>query len=169
MVTGVGFFLAAIAPTPVVAGHSPSIASDKYAYLPMIGVLLPVAALARRASVTSQVQAEALGLLQGRMRALATIGLALGAWAGLAAATHKRAGHWADTESLNRHLLGLYPDVPALHNDLAITLLEKGRSQEAMEHLRRALALDAHDPRTRVNLGHALLRTGDAHAAAEQL
>jgi len=169
VVTGVGFFLAAIAPTLVVAGYSPSIAWDKYAYLPMIGLLLPLAALGRRLAAAGPTRTGGVQVWRPRMGALATMALALGAWVALGTAVYARAGRWADTESLYRHLLSLHPRIPALHNDLATALLEKDRPQEAMKHLRWALEIDPHDAQTRVNLGHALLKTGDAHAAAEQL
>lgn len=52
------------------------------------------------------------------------------------------------------------PENAAYWNNLGFCLLSAGRAEEAVDALRRSLALDASSPRTRNNLGFALLAAG---------
>ena len=51
-------------------------------------------------------------------------------------------------------------DAKHVHYNLAIALTETGRGEEAMDHLRKVLALDPEHPQANANLGVALARTG---------
>ena len=62
-----------------------------------------------------------------------------------------------------RKALGLSPeddDAKHVHYNLAVALTETGRADEAIEHLRKVLALDPEHPQANANLGVALARTG---------
>ena len=47
--------------------------------------------------------------------------------------------------------------------NLGAALMDSGRAEEAMPHLRAALALIPHYPEARANLGNALLAKGHVH------
>jgi Flp pilus assembly protein TadD len=56
-------------------------------------------------------------------------------------------------------------DAKHVHYNLAVALSETGRDEEAMEHLRKVLAIDPKHPQANANLGVALARKGDVDEA----
>lgn len=128
-------FFVTILPTMGVVGFTVVVASDKFAYLPSVGLLMALSAL--------------LGWLwtrpRPRVRAIVRTGLvaAVIAVASLeAVGVRKTLAHWRDTDTLNRHMLSLSPDAAWVHNCTAVNLIRHGRFDEAIKHLRTAMRLD---------------------------
>lgn len=134
-VTGWLFFFIAILPTMQILQFSNVIASDKFAYLPSIGLLAALAAFGDWICRHSK-----------RRSAIILIILALGV--AEAAATVKYLGVWRNTISLYEHMLSLTPDSPPLHYDIANAFAAQGRTDEAIGHYRKALAIKLETPQS---------------------
>ncbi len=107
------FFFIAIFPTMGVIGFTHSIASDKYAYLPMIGLLLPVACLL--AWAWDRLGHTSTATL-GRTALVAAIGLLMIAEVCL---TRRQHTIWRDTEHHFQYMLSLAPHSRTLQYGLA--------------------------------------------------
>ena len=70
---------------------------------------------------------------------------------------------WRSSESLWTHALAHTSRNALAHGNLGAALMDSGRAEEAMPHLRAALALIPHYPEARANLGNALLAKGHVH------
>ncbi len=150
---GLGFVIALL-PTLGLVRYSWVTASDKYLYLPAIGLLLPLAAL------LAWWWGREPGAIRPRVRRgliLAVIGIVA---LGEAVMTRRQIAIWATSESLGRHAVAVAPEsAPALSN-LGIALHLKGRYDEAIELYRRAIEVDPNDALTNNALGDALVQTG---------
>ncbi len=178
------FFFVALFPTSGVIGFTHSIASDKYAYLPSIGLLLPLAWLVGWAW---EVPARG-GSARPRRLGMVAIVLML---AGVAVvASRRQLAHWQGTEAHFRYMLTLAPDARVLHSGLADALRSKAlalmqasggptqRSEavitEAIQHYRQALRTGRDSPfgrndlltcSARNNLGNLLAQRGQLDEA----
>jgi tetratricopeptide (TPR) repeat protein len=181
-------FVVALLPTMQIVGFTMVIASDKYAYLPAIGLLMVLAwALCGAEKAIRRFQAGGWWLAVGVLGVL------------LIAAAEARASRrylivWQDTETLYRHMIRLAPRSPTLYtnlgnhllgqqrvdeaieahlravqygpwlwqgqNDLANALQEKGRTEEALVHYRKALEIHPAYALGHSNLGIALISAG---------
>lgn len=188
LLTGWLFFLVAIAPTLGLVRYSWITASDKYVYLPAVGLLLIVAWLMglglRVRSHTRRID----------LRHAALAALVLLAAAAEARATRHYLRHWQDTEGLFRYMirqaprahmphynlahalqsqgrlaeaeteyrtvLQLSPNHLDSHNNLGLILAAQGRREEAMEHYRQALTVNPRYANALTNLGNALCVQG---------
>jgi len=163
LLTGFVVFLLAVFPTLGIIGFTQVIAADKYVYMPMLGLFLPLAAglyhLAQRTAAT------------GPRRVLPTASAAgLLALALLSAAVARRQIHyWQDTETLYRHMLALAPQSASLHNNYGMYLRDQDRLEEASVHLARAVELLPTHAVARGNLGEVLLQLGRLEEAVVQL
>jgi len=163
LLTGFVVFLLAVFPTLGIIGFTQVIAADKYVYLPMLGLFLPLAAalyhLAQRAAATGAQRvvpaASAAGLL-----ALALLS---------AAVARRQIHYWQDTETLYRHMLALAPQSASLHNNYGMYLRDQDRLEEASVHLARAVELLPGHGVARGNLGEVLLQLGRLEEAVVQL
>lgn len=147
------FFLL-IFPTLGVVGFTIVIASDKYAYLPMIGVLMMAAWLIRLAW-----QGGAANASPSRRRAIAVVILLIIAVAA-SVRTRLYLAKWRETETLYAHMLALSPDSAHLHFALGHFEYEHGRPQQAEIEYREALRLKPDFVDARNNLGVVLSETG---------
>jgi Flp pilus assembly protein TadD len=148
--------------------------ADRYSYLPCLvwsillaGVLARLLTqqqsrlVSRRAGVTATPPApsprRALFLAPGTVALL-----------GLAVLTWHQVGYWANTSALWTRAVTMQPDSSLAQNSFGYVLLQAGRTDEAIEHFRRAIAIrPANDP-AHFNLWTALERQGrvDELAAA---
>ena len=128
-VTGAAIFVVLIFPTLGLIGFSIALVSAKYAYLPMIGVLIALAG--------------GLARLSRRGRGFRWGGAAVVVGLALAAAVRVRAElvHWRTTEQLYRHMLVFNPDSGLLHSDLAASLATRAQAAEAAGDAERARQL----------------------------
>jgi hypothetical protein len=120
--------------------------ADRYAYVPLIGLLL--------ALVWGVAEAPARW---GRARSLPIAIAATGVLAlALASATRAQLGFWRDSLSLFERALSVTGPNPVMHNELGIALGKEGRFEAALEQFEIAVTLA---PRWSVplqNLGSAL-------------
>jgi len=144
------FFFVAIFPTMGVIGFTVVIASDKFAYLPSVGLLMLLAA--------------ALAWLWDRRRAYvrwSVVAVVCAVAAAEAAGVRKTISHWRDTHTLNLHMLSLTPDSAWVHNCTAVNLIRKGRVAEAEKHLRTAIRLDPTYAEPHNSMGYIYVMRGD--------
>ncbi len=130
--------------------------ADRYTYLSLVGVLVMVVWTV--ADLTARRRAA---------RAAASLAAATAVIA-CAVMAHRQLQTWRDSLTLWSHALDVTTDNYRAHNAVGALLVEEGRFDEAIAHLREAVRIeplyaDAHN-----NLGAAIARTGRFDAAAEE-
>jgi len=152
--TGWLFFFVAIFPVIGVIGFMGAIAADRFAYLPLLGLLLPLTWLLDRAwggptaAAAFPWHRAAVGLLVLAVAIPETL------------ATRRYLGYWQDRVQLYQHIVNLYPSDAAMRNGLGYALYLAGRDDEAIRECSEALRLRPKYADARVNLGIALARKG---------
>jgi tetratricopeptide (TPR) repeat protein len=130
------------------------IAHEHRNYLALVGPLLVVA------------QFVALGLRRLPVR---TLGIAVAAAAlTFGSITLLRADQWSDQNKLYRYEARHHPDSARSQGSLGWLLAKQGYNEEAMETLRRAAALDPHEPGYLITLQLVAVRAGAVLSAADQ-
>jgi len=154
LLTGCLIFFVVALPTMGLVGFTIVLTSDKYAYLPSVGLLLAAAwALCR-----AEGGVVPIGRPTPRQIGVLAVVLAL---AGLEArATRHTLAKWSDTEGLYRHTIELDPGALRAYNNLALTLADKGRLDEAIDTYRQALRVDPKYPLAHKNLAATLAQLG---------
>lgn len=152
---GIGFtwFLLTLAPSFPQYEHGNQIlymGSERYAYLPSIGLSLVVTAL-----FASPMFFNRLTAINRRLLSAIFIILLLT----FAGRIILRSFDWRDSIAFNESILAMEPDDPIAHHNLAMALKEKGELTSAEEHFRSAIEgkpnlFDAH-----LNLGILLIET----------
>jgi tetratricopeptide (TPR) repeat protein len=164
----IGFclFLALIAPTMGIVGFNNVPACNKFIYLPVVGLLIPLTKLAIW-----------LWQSQGHRRLVraAVVAVPLMLAAGELAATRQYLSVWRDTETLYRHMLSLAPKATFVREDLARWLSDVGKLDESIGLLRAAMQEREpnHPSQARLNMNLALTlgrrgRAGDVEEAVVQ-
>lgn len=162
-VSGAAIFLLAISPTLGWVHYSWVTASDKYLYLPALGVVM-VLTWALAHLWTAPWRRPAPGL-----RRAATVVTVL-LLAGLAAeGTRGQIGRWQTTEGLCRYMLSLAPRAVPVLDDLGTELARQGRWAEAVAHYTRALEIDPAYYKSHNNLAIALVEMNRLDEAATHL
>lgn len=158
---GVSFFFVAIFPTLGLVGYSWVSMSDKYVYLPSVGLLIVVAWLLRRVLAGGRGGSGAGARTAGVAVVIVSLAGAE-AWA-----TRQYLTYWQDSETLYRHMLDLTPKAYRLLNDLGIAMAREGKSEEAIRHYTRAVELRPGYPEAHNNLAVELILKGKYAEAAE--
>jgi tetratricopeptide (TPR) repeat protein len=134
-----------------------SCVADRFTYLPIAFLLLPLAAGAKRLETT-------LGP-RGWL-----------AWAALGAIAlplvplmRAQQGIWRTSKALYTHVAAAVPDLPKAHGNLALIALEEERLADAEEHLQKAMKLTPEDPEFLHLLGRVYTRTDRAARAVPLL
>ena len=145
----IGFlwFLVMLLPVLDVVQGGMQLMSDRYFYLPSIGLFVAVAWLAAHASEWRPFLRRAVPVL------------AIAAVLVLTVAAHRQTRVWQSSQTLFTHALAVNEANYLAHMNLGKTLDDAGRSAEALPHLRRAVALRP-DPLHQVNLADALCHVG---------
>jgi len=159
LLTGWLFFFLAIFPTLGIIGFHPVIAADRHAYLPMVGFLLPLAALLThfcRVSTATFSRRHILALALVLLVSVAEIVI-----------LRRYLVHWRDTVTHYKYMLSLTPDYPILHNNLALAFGRMDKTDEAIENFYRSLQLKNNSHEVHNNLGNALLKKGKIDEAIE--
>ena len=148
------YYLSALAPVSGIVKLGSQVAADRYSYLPGLGfaVLAGAGLLAgRRVS-------------GGRFKNLFTAAAFL-AVVYLSVLTWRQAKTWRDPETLWRHAVAVDPGLEVAHNNLAIFLLNQGRTEEAVKECLEALRINPRYAPSHSNLGRALHMQGKAEQA----
>ena len=128
------WFLGALVPMIGIVHVGNQAMADRYAYLPYIGLFVMVCW--GIADIASQRRVP--------MAAMWTVSLL--ALAALALVTHRQLSYWNDNVTLWEHTLAVTDGNYIANDNLAQLLMDQGRSDEAMQHYRDALAIYADDP-----------------------
>ena len=130
--------------------------ADRYAYLPLIGVLVMVvwgsAEILDRWNISPSF----------RTAGLAAILIAL------AIVTYRQLGYWKDSETLWTRALAVTEKNYTAHTNLADTLARHGRADEAIVHFEAAEQLHAYEPSQVLALGIFEEQHGHIDGAARQ-
>jgi len=191
---GLGFFLLMVLPVlgfVTISYMRITWVADHFIYLPMIGVIALIGAMATRWYERSTESAQPL-ILAGGAIVLATCGLL----------SFRYANAWASEDALWTHTLktnnnawqahnrlgakkfsrgdiegGYYhfsqstklrPDLGETHNNLGSALSAKGRLDEAIKEFTAACRLTPHVPAMHVNLANSLFQVGRFQEASEK-
>lgn len=159
LMVGFLFFFLAILPTMQIIGFSNEIAANRFTYLPMLGLLLPVTYFLKQFFDASSKTAW-------QQTAVVTVVVLLAA--GAAASTRSYLARWKDTLTLYTHLRTVAPDYPELAIGLARGLIEKGKTDEAIEFYRDQLEANTANAgyyKFLNNLGGLLAQKGEIEEA----
>ncbi len=130
---GAAIFMVMIFPAIGVIGFNNVPACNKFVYLPVVGIMVALAALGnwlwRR-------ETPALWKRHGR---IAIIAVAIAATAGEAAASRQYLSYWCDTETLYRYITRLAPNATYAREDLANELSRRGKYSEAIADYEKCL------------------------------
>lgn len=130
------FFLVFLAPTFVnfSKGGALYFASDRYAYIPSIGLIIiltvSVSTLLRRVSSRSRIPEQAA----------VCVGVVLAILFGLAA--REQSHTWRNSQTLFEHVLSLYSNSLLAHNNLANLYRDQGDTASALVHYEEAKKID---------------------------
>ncbi|HEG43755.1 MAG TPA: tetratricopeptide repeat protein [Phycisphaerales bacterium] len=127
LLTGWLIFFVSALPTMQVVGFSPTIASDKHAYLPSIGLLMVLAVfmgwIGRRFKFKSKQIVLTLVVL-----ALASAEVVV---------TRNYLTKWQSSVTLFKHMMSITPNQAPIHYGIASALRSEGKLDEAIEHLQK--------------------------------
>lgn len=154
--TGWLIFFVGLLPTMQIIGFSNVIASDKFAYLPSVGVLMILAAFAAWFYVTNKTLIRRIVVI--------IVVLICGAEA---AATRQYLAHWRDTLSITQYMLEQIPEVPQVLNLRGYAFQKEGRLDEAIEYYRRAMEKAPNFVDARNNLALVLKLQGKLDEAVD--
>lgn len=156
---GAAFYAVTVAPTFLnfAKGGDIYLASDRYAYIPMFGLLFLVGA-GLQAFLLSRPPLRLDAAKAVITTAFVMLLLFFGYRSSVQAAT------WRDSTTLYENVLHHYPNSAAAHNNLGMEHLQRGNYTTAIEHFDHALAVRS-DPKTRVNRAYAFAQKGDEGVA----
>lgn len=162
-VVGGLFFFVAIFPALGVVGFANTIAADRFLYLPMVGLLLPVAWLLTRVLDAARAGSRAALATTAAVVVLAAL-VVLDAWG-----TRQYLSLWRDTETLHRHMIAVVPDALEPRCSLGSFFEEEGRGEDAIALYREVLAREPRYLKALNNLGNSLTERGRAAEAVPYL
>ena len=130
--------------------------ADRYAYIPMIGLLVAVVL--------------GLGALASERRIAGTwpVGAALIVVFILGCLTYRQTGYWRDNETLWRYTLSVSERNHIAHSNLALALAKQGRSDEAVIQFQAAKALHQYPSSQILALALYELQVGHPQEAIEE-
>jgi len=127
--TGWLIFFAAIFPTMGVVGFTNVIASDKFAYLPSIGLLMLLTSLL---------------IWLGRSRIARTAAVVIVPILAVAEtlATQRYLAYWQDSITLANHMIAIAPESAPLYNDRGVAYVKRGEYERAMADFNKAIEIN---------------------------
>ncbi len=146
-------YLVLLAPSSGLVRIGPHLAADRYSYLSMAGLVVPVAAGLGLAWASSR-----------RARAVALLAVAA-AIPALVLLTWGQCCVWHSSESLWSHALAHGGESGTAHLNLGLALSRRGEVAAAKGHYAEAIRLDPEDFKAHINLGTIALDEGDIAAA----
>lgn len=152
-------FFVMIFPAMGIVGVTPTIAANRYLYLPSLGFLMVLAALLKwLGAVTAERRKIMLqtGLVVVLLMAAGAETIAL----------RRYQSQWSDTVRLHEYLLSTEPHATKLNSSLGVEFAARGQIEKAVEHYHRALESSPDDNASRYNLALVLSRWGPEHTNA---
>ncbi len=147
------WFVVSLFPVSGMVRAATFLMADRYAYVPMIGLLIMLAwggaEVARRVPRMRRVVAVC---------ALAYV-LAMGVWAGV------QTQYWRNSMVLFNHALDAWPENALAYKNLGTLLAGEQRYEQAMEAYRKGLAVNPKDSELHASLGSALVALGRGEEA----
>ncbi len=138
------FYLVTLSPTIGLLPVGIHVTADRFSYLPLLGLAMPVSlGIAAAASHTKYVWLAAAGIVLG-----------------LAAATFQRTSVWHDTETLFTSVLRENPNCLPAHLNIIDWYVQHKQFDEAIAHGRKAVDLAPNGLLGRKMLAYALMNTG---------
>ena len=131
-----------------------SFVADHYQYLASIG---PLALAAAGITSAFDVLGKRKRFLEGALYGALLVSLGLLSW--------RQCAMYTDSDTLWWTTLSKNPDSWMAHNNIAISLLQKGRVEEAVAHYNKALELNPGYGEAHYNLANSLLRLGHVEEA----
>jgi Flp pilus assembly protein TadD len=122
--------------------------ADRYTYLPQIGLYLALTWAVAKLGAGWRFRQPVLG------------GLAAIVVAALSAGSFIQTSYWRDSETLWTHTLANTSNNAIAHYNFGMTILPKGRVDEALAHFQKAVEIDPNYARAHVSLGAALFQKG---------
>ncbi len=153
---GMAFFILALLPVVKIVPFGNYIAADRLIYFPSLGLFFLIGWLWQRVGFSLKIspfKIPALGLI-----AAGIVGI-------LAGSSRDRLPVWHDSGILWEDVLRQHPQVALAHANLGAFYGEKNRLDEAITHLRKALALDPQYAKAHYNLAVAYLRKNESELA----
>ena len=149
------WFLGTLVPMIGVVQVGEQSMADRYAYLPYAGLFLMVCWGVADWAEQQRIERRWVG-------AAAAVALLA-----LVAATTRQIGYWRDNVTLWTHALQVTSNNFVAEDNLGGALLAEGRSEEAIAHFQRAMAINPSDPMSRLNVAAYDLQHGQLQKAIE--
>lgn len=173
---GIAFFLVTVFPNffNVWKNGMLFFASDRYAYIPSIGIFLIVGSVLGvtlsvvEGSVVEGRHAANVSNPSTKLRMThAPLGIILLSCALLIPISIAQSSVWRNSESLYRHALLVSPQSTMLRNNLGDTLVRSDRMDEGLEEFKKAAEIDPKNIVALTNIGNILKERGDRKGAME--
>jgi tetratricopeptide (TPR) repeat protein len=152
-----------LVPVSGIVTFGPQLVADRFSYLPSLGwaVLLGAGLFyCWQLWVNKRIGLHTLVLSQF-LAALLLFVLGVFTW--------QQNRIWHNSERLWRHALALDEKSSFAHNNLGLTLAERGEFAEAIKHFRRAIEIDPASVEAQTNLGYFLAQQGASEEAIAHL
>jgi protein O-mannosyl-transferase len=142
------WFIVTLLPVAGLVHSGPHRVTDRYTYIPLIGLIIALTWTAAMASRCSK----------GRTRiAIAAAGTLLLV---LSFLSYNQAGRWQSSVSLFTHAVSIYPNNWVAHNNLGDALDRNGQKNKAIEHYLSALQIRPQYANAHYNMGNTLSSMG---------
>jgi tetratricopeptide (TPR) repeat protein len=147
--TGWLIFFVMLFPTIQILQFSDVIASDKFVYLPSIGILMVLAAFLGWICDVGNIH-------QHKARCAAVVIIVLMLASAECFATRRYLVSWRDTTGLLSHMIKVTPKAVSLWNSMGVALGKKKEAEKAIECFNEALKIEPNNFDAHVNMGMAL-------------
>ena len=156
ILTAWAYYLITFSPVSGIVNFGPQSAADRYTYIPCLGfaVLAGAAYWACR-----QLSGKTL-----KSFCVLAACLILAVYARL---TWQQSKIWRDSETLWTYSLTIDPELDFAHNNLASDLWSRGKTEEALLHLRKSLQIHPGNIKAHLGLGIALAKLGKLDEAVK--
>jgi Tfp pilus assembly protein PilF len=134
--------------------------ADRYAYLPFIGLFVLVCW-----GVSELAEARNLPVMVPRVAGVVVLMI-------MALLTYRQVGYWNDNATLWTHTVANSTGNYVAEDNLALVLLDRGQTEDAMQHFQAALAIHPADPTSNLHIAiydHQHGRLQDAIARYDQM
>jgi predicted Zn-dependent protease len=145
---------------PVAGGWPGSVMSDRYSYVPLIGIFIIIAWGLPQLISKCRYKEKILSISAGIVILM------------LMVTTREQVTHWKNSVTIFKHTIKVtdkkYPNLAIVHNNLGIALFEEGKVEEAIFHYKMAIKLKPTHIKPYYNLGVILFADGRIEEAVSQ-